>query len=149
MKEYPVERLYRDARITTIYEGTSQLQVVAAIRYVTTGAYLAQIREYEKVEVRPEFQSLKDMLIGMTDEFEKACAVISEIHDNEYLDFHARRLVEMAAHIIMSYLLLIDSQRSDDFISSAKIYIAKSQAWNRERYEYIVNFRPEDLQSFR
>lgn len=149
MKEYPVERLYRDARITTIYEGTSQLQVVAAIRYVTTGAYLAQIREYEKVEVRPEFQSLKDMLIGMTDEFEKACAVISEIHDNEYLDFHARQLVEMAAHIIMSYLLLIDSQRSDDFISSAKIYIAKSQAWNRERYEYIVNFRPEDLQSFR
>lgn len=149
MKEYPVERLYRDARITTIYEGTSQLQVVAAIRYVTTGAYLAQIREYEKVEVRPEFQSLKDMLIGMTDEFEKACAVISEIHDNEYLDFHARRLVEMAAHIIMSYLLIIDSQRSDDFISSAKIYIAKSQAWNRERYEYIVNFRPEDLQSFR
>lgn len=48
MKDYPIERMYRDARITTIYEGTSQLQVVAAIRGIVTGSYMAQIREYEK-----------------------------------------------------------------------------------------------------
>lgn len=149
MKEYPVERLYRDARITTIYEGTSQLQVVAAIRYVTTGGYLNQIREYEQVEVRPEFQSLKDKLVEMTNQYEKACAMVADTHDNEYIDFHARRLVEMAAHIIMSYLLLLDAQRSDSFVQSAKIYVAKSQAWNKERYDYIENFRPEDLASFK
>ncbi len=149
MKEYPVERLYRDARITTIYEGTSQLQTVAAIRYVTTGAYLTQIREYEKEEVRPEFQYLKDKLVAMTDEYEKACAIVAGFQNNEVIDFHARRLVEMAAHIIMSYLLLLDSQRCDDFIASAKIYTAKSQAWNKERFEYISNFDINDLESFR
>ena len=149
MKEYPVERLYRDARITTIYEGTSQLQTVAAIRYVTTGAYLTQIREYEKEEVRPEFQYLKDKLVAMTDEYEKACAIVAGFQNNEVIDFHARRLVEMAAHIIMSYLLLLDSQRCDDFIASAKIYTDKSQAWNKERFEYISNFDINDLESFR
>jgi hypothetical protein len=58
IKDFPVERLYRDARITSIYEGTSQLQVVAAIRGVTTGGYLAQIREYEKIDLRPEMEHL-------------------------------------------------------------------------------------------
>lgn len=147
MKEYPVERIYRDARITTIYEGTSQLQTVAAIRYVTNGAYLAKIREYQQKAVRPEFEGLKAKLVAMTDQYEKACALMVG-QCNEYIDFHARRLVEMAAHIIMSYLLLIDSQSSASFIDSAKIYINKSQAWNNERFSYIENFKPEDLESF-
>lgn len=55
MKDYACERIYRDARILTIYEGTTQLQVVAAIRHVTTGTYLKQIREYEKHAINPEF----------------------------------------------------------------------------------------------
>ncbi len=147
MKEYPVERLYRDARITTIYEGTSQLQTVAAIRYVTTGAYLAQMREYEQVEVRPEYQALKDTLIAMTAEYEKACEMVVG-KDTAYVDFHARRLVEMAGHILMSYLLLIDSQRCDCYAHSARVYIGKSKAWNRERYEYIADFREEELCDF-
>ena len=114
MKEYPVERLYRDARILTIYEGTSQLQTVAAIRYVTNGAYLAQIREYQQKAVRPEFQALKDKLVQMTEQYENACAFIAD-KGNEMIDFQARKLVEMAAHIIMSYLLLLDSQsRSEE-----------------------------------
>ena len=90
MKEYPVERIYRDARITTIYEGTSQLQTVAAIRYVTTGAYLAKIREYEAEEVTPEFAVLKKTLVDMTAQYEQACALVHG-HDNDYVDFHARR----------------------------------------------------------
>lgn len=147
MKEYPVERIYRDARITTIYEGTSQLQTVAAIRYVTTGAYLAQIREYENSNVRPEFQQIKKTLMEMTDRYEEACAMVAG-HDNAYIDFHARRLVEMASHIIMSYLLLMDAQRSDDYVDSLKIYTAKAQAWNSERYTYIANFTEEDMTPF-
>jgi alkylation response protein AidB-like acyl-CoA dehydrogenase len=148
MKEYPVERLYRDARILTIYEGTSQLQTVAAIRYVTNGSYLAKIKEYEAIEVKPEYAALKAKLVEMTAQYEKACEAIAG-KENEIIDFHARRLVEMAAHIIMSYLLLLDSQRCDDFIASAKIYTAKSQAWNKERFEYISNFDINDLESFR
>ncbi len=147
MKEYPVERIYRDARITTIYEGTSQLQTVAAIRYVTTGAYLAQMREYEAVEVAPEYQALKDTLIAMTEEYEKACSLVVG-RDTAYVDFHARRLVEMAGHILMSYLLLIDAQRCECYAHSARVFIGKSKAWNRERYEYIADFCEEELCDF-
>lgn len=147
MREYPIERIYRDARITTIYEGTSQLQTVAAIRYVTTGAYLKEIREYENREIRPEFQTYKNTLKEMADQYEQACSMVVG-KDNDYVDFHARRLVEMAAHIIMSYLLLFDSQRSEDFVKSFRIYIAKAKAWNDERYGYIANFSEEDIASF-
>lgn len=147
MKEYPVERLYRDARITTIYEGTSQLQTVAAIRYVTTGAYLAKIREYEQEVTSPEFAQMKKTLMEMTDRYEEACAMVAG-KDNEYVDFHARRLVEMAGHIIMSYLLIIDAQRCADFTKSVKVYTAKAKAWNEERYDYIANFTEEDLANF-
>ncbi len=147
MKEYPIERIYRDARITTIYEGTSQLQVVAAQRYVTTGAYLAQIREYENVPVKAEFEPLKKVLISMTEKYEQAVAMING-QENEYIDFHARRLVEMAAHIIMSYLLLIDAQNDESFEKSAEIFIGKAAAWNDERYSYIKDFTIEDLATF-
>ena len=147
MKEYPVERLYRDARILTIYEGTSQLQTVAAIRYVTNGSYLAKIREYETIEVKPEYAALKAKLIEMTAQYEKACEAIAG-KENKIIDFHARRLVEMAAHIIMSYLLIIDAQTEESFKRSAEIYTNKAQAWNNERYSYIVNFTDEDLTNF-
>ena len=148
MKEYPIERIYRDARITTIYEGTSQLQTVAAIRYVTTGAYLAQIREYEKAAIKPEFEGLRKRLIAMTEQYEQACALVAG-KDNAYIDFHARRLVEMAAHIMMSYLLIIDASACDNFTASARIYTAKAEAWNHERYQYIANFDENDLADFR
>lgn len=148
MKEYPVERLYRDARILTIYEGTSQLQTVAAIRYVTNGSYLKQIKEYEQIDVKPEYQSLKDKLIEMTNQYEQACTLVLEM-GNEAIDFHARALVEMAAHIIMSYLLIIDSQSAPElFGNSADIYTKKSQGWNNDRYSCIKNFNIEDLNPY-
>jgi len=122
MKDYPVERIYRDARITSIYEGTTQLQVVAAIRGVTTGGYLAQIREYEKEALKPELEKYRRILIGLTEEYAEAVEKVVAAKDNEYIDFHARRLVEMAGHIIMSYLLLIDTNREPEFLKSAKAF---------------------------
>ena len=65
MKDYAVERIYRDARITSIYEGTTQLQVVAAIRGVTTGGYLKQMHVYEKIELKPEFEKFRLILISL------------------------------------------------------------------------------------
>lgn len=144
MKEYPVERIYRDARITTIYEGTSQLQTVAAIRYVTNGSYLAKMREYEQMETSAEYAPLKAKIVAMTDQYEKACALAAE-RGNEFIDFHARRLVEMAAHIIMSYLLVIDAQRCSSFANSANVYTNRAAAWNNERYSYIENFDDSQL----
>ena len=122
MKDYPVERIYRDARITSIYEGTTQLQVVAAIRGVTTGGCLAQIREYEKEALKPELEKYRRILIGLTEEYAEAVEKVIDAKDNEYIDFHARRLVEMAGFIIMSYLLLLDANRDMSFLKSAKAF---------------------------
>ncbi len=147
MKDYPIERLYRDARITTIYEGTSQLQVVAAQRYVTNGGYLSLIKEYEQMPVKSDFEPLKRILVEMTEQFEKACGFLVG-KESDYIDFHARRLVEMASHIVMSYLLLIDAQQDDSFLNSAQIYINKSKAWNQERFDYVKDFSPCQLSSY-
>jgi alkylation response protein AidB-like acyl-CoA dehydrogenase len=119
MKDYPVERIYRDARITSIYEGTTQLQVVASIRGVTTYGYINHIREYEKETLKPELEKYRRILIGLTEEYAEAVEKVVAAKDNEFLDFHARRLVEMAGHIIMSYLLLIDANREPYFMKSA------------------------------
>lgn len=142
MKDYPIERMYRDARITTIYEGTSQLQVVAAIRGVTTGAYAAQMKEYEAQLIKPEYAAKKAILAGMVAEYEKAVEKVVAVGDVEYIDFQARRLVEMAGHIIMSYLLFLDAQRSDEYERSAKVYLELAHSWNAERAAYVMNFRP-------
>jgi hypothetical protein len=149
MKDYPIERIYRDARITTIYEGTTQLQVVAAIRGVTTGAYLNRIREFEAMPLQPELHSFRRTLIGMTEEYEKAVKQVVDVKDNEYLDFHARRLVEMAGHIIMGYLLLLDTERNETFRTSTEIYIRMGRSENKARAEYISNFTIDDLGFFK
>ncbi len=149
MKDYPVERIYRDARITSIYEGTTQLQVVAAIRGITTGAFLARIREYEAERVSPKLEYLKRSLIILTDEFEQAVKKVVSIDDNEFVDFHARRLVEMAGHIIMSYLLLLDSNRDEMFLRSAKNYITFAKAQVKAHAEQIRVSELSDIGSYK
>ncbi|MCL2434782.1 MAG: acyl-CoA dehydrogenase family protein [Lentimicrobiaceae bacterium] len=111
MQDFPVERMYRDARITTIYEGTSQLQVVAAIRAVINETYAALIEVFEKEEVPQEFERIKFELNTMRAYYEHAKNLVSGMNSDEMLDLHARRLVEMAAYIIMTYLLMFDAMR--------------------------------------
>jgi hypothetical protein len=149
MKDYPVERIYRDARITSIYEGTTQLQVVAAIRGVTTGAFLNRIRYYESQSVSPQLEYLKRSLIILTDDYERAVKKVTSADDNEFVDFHARRLVEMAGHIIMSYLLLLDSNRDDSFLRSAKNYITFAKAQVKSHAEYIRVSELSDLGTYK
>jgi alkylation response protein AidB-like acyl-CoA dehydrogenase len=149
IKDFPVERLYRDARITSIYEGTSQLQVVAAIRGVTTGGYLAQMRVYESREVRPETEHLKKQLASLTDAYEKCVAEVTSRNNNELTDFHARRLVEMAANIIMGYLLLHDAQRDAGFTQSAELFISRAVSENTVQMEYIYSFEEKTLGLFK
>ena len=151
MKDYACERLYRDARILTIYEGTSQLQVVAAIRHVTTGTYLKQIRGYEAAEIKPEFDALREKLKAMTDKYEAAVKFVTDLKDNEALDFLARKLVEMAGHIIMGYLLIIDASRDDkgQFNESANVYVLFGEAEVEKHAKYIAGFDKENLSFFR
>jgi Acyl-CoA dehydrogenases len=145
MKDYPIERIIRDARITTIYEGTSQLQVVAAIKGVTTGVFLQQMKAYAATPVHADHEYMKKTLADMTEEYVKAFELVHAVGDNEYLDFHARRLVEMAGHIIMGYLLLLDAQRDARFTNSADVFIKLGAAWNKDRYNYIAKSNIDDL----
>ncbi|MFA5439545.1 acyl-CoA dehydrogenase family protein [Dehalococcoides sp.] len=145
MKDYPVERIYRDARITSIYEGTTQLQVVAAIRGVTTGVFLDQIRKYEAEKLSPELEYLRRALIILTDEYEQAVHKVMAVHENEFLDFHARRLVEMAGYIIMCYLLVLDSNREPAFLKSAKNFLNLAKAQVKAHSEFIRSSELSDL----
>lgn len=149
MKDYACERIYRDARILTIYEGTTQLQVVAAIRHVTTGTYLKQIREYEKQAINPEFYSFRKRLMVMTNLLENSVARVDEIKNQEYLDFQARRLVEMAGHIIMGYILIIDASRNEMFRKSAEVYLNYSEVEVRKHAAFIKTFNVESLDRYR
>ncbi|KAF5083423.1 Crotonobetainyl-CoA dehydrogenase [anaerobic digester metagenome] len=149
MKDFPIERIYRDARITTIYEGTSQLQVVAAIRGVTTGVYLNRIRFFEAQEIAPEYEYIRRQLVDMTADYEKAVATVQQVGDNDYVDFHARRLVEMAGNIIMTYLLLLDSQREESYRESTDVFLKMAYAQNKERLAYIENFELKDVGFFK
>ena len=142
MKEYPIERIYRDARITTIYEGTSQLQVIAAIKGVITGAFSAQIKEYATQSVQPQHTYLKELLMHMTEEYEQTVSSLQGA-ESGHIDMHARRLVEMAGHVIMGYLLLTDAQRDESFVRSAELYIFQAQSWNIERACFIRCFKPK------
>jgi alkylation response protein AidB-like acyl-CoA dehydrogenase len=151
MKDYACERIYRDARILTIYEGTSQLQTVAAIRHVLTGSYLKQIRHYESLPIKPEFDSIRKRLVTMTNLLEHSITRVNEAKSPEYIDFHARRLVEMSAHIIMTYLLIIDATRDkeDLFRKSAFIYSKFAEVEVRKHATFIKSFDVESVDIYK
>lgn len=149
MKDFPIERIYRDARITTIYEGTSQLQVVAAIRNVGSGAFLATMRDRGQLQVKPELEYLKGTLEKMTEQYAKTVEKVNEFNDNEYFDFHARRMVEMAANVLIGYLLLYDANRSEVYSKSADIFIRKGRAENIASVSFINNCHPKDINDFK
>ena len=150
MLEYACQRIYRDARITSIYEGTTQLQTVAAIRYVTNGAYIATIREYEQHLVAPEFEPLMNRVKEMANKFDACTNAVKEANDQELHDFVARRLMEMAAVTIMSHLLLQDAtNRPDLFSKSATVYINYAESEVEKHFNFIRKFTAEQLSNYR
>lgn len=145
MKDYACERIYRDARITSIYEGTTQLQVVAAIRHVTTGTYLTLIDGYAATVVREDLAGIKAKLAEMTETYKAAVEKVLAAGDQTYTDFMARRLVEMAGNIVMSYLLLLDANRNEAFNRTAAVYNKMAQAEVTKHADFINNFDPAQL----
>ncbi len=147
--EYKCQRLFRDARIFSIYEGTTQLQVVAAIRYVTNGTYLGIIKEMLEKEVVPEFQALKERVAKMVEKYEDAINYVKAAGNNDLHDFLARRLYEMTAEIIMSLLILDDATRAPElFAKSANVYVRYAEGTVAGHYAYIKEFKAEDLADF-
>ena len=148
MKDYACERLYRDARITSIYEGTTQLQVVAAIRHVTTGTYTGLIDSYAALGYSGNLAPLADILADLTKQYTAAVAKVTEANNQAYLDFMARRLVEMAGGIIMAYLLLQSAKVSESFEKTATVYTKFVQAEVARHIEFINNFNIDQLAAY-
>lgn len=149
MMDYPIQRYYRDARITSIYEGTTQLQVVAAIRYVTNGSYLAQAREFEQAEVSEIMKPLVARAKAMADKLEEATARVKEAGDAAFHDICARHLVEMAADVIMLHLLIHNATANAElFEKSARVYANFSEAEVAKHHTFVMNLRPEDLADY-
>ena len=149
MKDYACERIYRDARITSIYEGTTQLQVVAAIRHVTTGTYLNKIMDYEAAEINADLLPLRERLVAMRAKYEAAVEKVTSTKNNELIDFMARRLVEMAGNIIMGHLLLLDTTRNEKFATSARVYINMGEAEVAKHAAFIDSYTAEQLADYR
>ena len=149
MKDYTCERIYRDARITSSYEGTTQLQVVAAIRHVTTETYTNLIEEYLNTEVDQRLEGTKNTIKEMFKAYTETLAKVEEVKDDQYVSFVARRLVEMAADVVMSSLLLLDANRNEMFDKSLEVYVKMAQADIVKHADFIANFRVEDMEAYK
>ena len=148
--EYKSQRLYRDARIFSIYEGTTQLQVVAASRYISNGTYLNIMREMLSEEVADGFKPLKARVAAMVDQYEAGVAAVKAHESQDVQDFLYRRLYDMNGVILMSLLLLADASRSEElFGKSANIYVRMAESEVAGHMAYIREFKAEDLEWFK
>ena len=148
--EYKSQRLYRDARIFSIYEGTTQLQVVAASRYISNGTYLNIMREMLSEEVADGFKPLKARVAAMVDQYEAGVAAVKAHESQDVQDFLYRRLYDMNGVILMSLLLLADASRSAElFGKSANIYVRMAESEVAGHMAYIREFKAEDLEWFK
>ena len=150
MKDYTCERLYRDVRITNIYEGTTQLQAVAAIRYVTTGLYFDQIREYRKGACPSGWEPLKERMGKMLEIAERLVKKVSEANNQELHDFHARRLVEATSYTLFAHLLFkAAAERSDLYERSCRVFLNYAEAEVMKIAHYIDTFDLDELALYR
>lgn len=147
--EYKSQRLYRDARIFSIYEGTTQLQVVAAVRYITNGTYLAIMKEMLETPVSDNLQPLKVRIAELVALYEEALNKVNSDENQEQHDFLARRLYDMTAEIIMSLLICIDASKAPElFEKSANVYVRMAEEDVIGKAAYIKAFKAEDLKNF-
>ena len=149
--EYKSQRLFRDARIFSIYEGTTQLQVVAAIRYILNGTMLNNLKEmYDALEVSESLQKMKNRVGVLIQTYEEALAKVKALESQDAQDFLARRMYDMTAELVMSILILRDATKAPElFEKSANVYVRMATENVAGKAAYIDMFKVEDLESFR
>ena len=150
MMEYKCQQLYRDARITSIYEGTTQLQTVAAIRYVTNGTYMSVIRDYEAIPVAEEYEGYMNRIKEMASKLEAVTNAVKDANDQELLDFCARKLYEMTAYTIMCHLILQDTQKAPEmFAASLNVFVNHAESEVEKHFNYIRKMDAAQLANYR
>lgn len=147
--EYKAQRLLRDARIFSIYEGTTQLQVVAAIRYITNGTYLNIMKEMLDEEVSEAVKPLLDRIAKCVDLYAEAVDKVKADNDQAEHDFLGRRLYNMTGDIILSLLLLKDATKDpEEFEKSANVFVRMAEEECVGSHAYVMNFKADDLKNF-
>ena len=147
--EYKAQRLLRDARIFSIYEGTTQLQVVAAIRYITNGTYLNIMKEMLIEEVSEAVKPLLDRIAKCVDLYAEAVDKVKADNDQAERDFLGRRLYNMTGDIILSQLLLKDATKDpEEFEKSANVFVRMAEEECVGSHAYVMNFKADDLKNF-
>lgn len=147
--EYKAQRLLRDARIFSIYEGTTQLQVVAAIRYITNGTYLNIMKEMLAEEVSEAVKPLLDRIAKCVDLYAEAVDKVKADNDQAEHDFLGRRLYNMTGDIILSQLLLKDATKDpEEFEKSANVFVRMAEEECVGSHAYVMNFKADDLKNF-
>lgn len=148
--EYKCQRLYRDARIFSIYEGTTQMQVVAAIRYIMNGTYLNIMREMIEQPVSEALTPLRQKVEAMLSQYEESIAFVKDANCQETQDFLARRLYNMTANLVMSLLILDDATKAENlFVKSAHVFVRHAEEENAGHSLFIKNFTPSALSYYR
>jgi hypothetical protein len=149
--EYKSQRLFRDARIFSIYEGTTQLQVVAAIRYITNGTMLQNIKDMMNgMECLDRLKPMAERVIALISIYEKALGQVKALENQDAQDFLARRLYDMTAELVMSILILRDATKAPElFEKSAKVYVSMATEDITGKAAYIDLFKVEDLAAFK
>lgn len=150
MLEYACQRIYRDARITSIYEGTTQLQTVAAIRYVTNGFYSSVIEDYAQMPVAAELEGIKSRVAAMAEKFNASVAKVKEAENQELHDLCARHLYEMAADVIMCQLLMQNASKAPEtFAHSLEVYANHAEAEVAKHATLVERMTVEQLDNYR
>ena len=149
--EYKCQRLYRDARIFSIYEGTTQLQVVAAIRYITNGTYLSIMKEMLEGELACDcMKALRNRVARLVELYEESIERVNAYDNQDVHDFLARRLYNMTADIIGSLLLIEDASKAPElFKKSANVFVRMAEEEVIGHASYIKSFDPADLANFK
>ena len=148
--EYKSQRLFRDARIFSIYEGTTQLQVVAAIRYISNGTMLNNIKDMIAELPENANAALKARVEKLIPVYEEALNAAKALDNQDAFDFLARRLYDMTCEIVMSLLIIRDAAKAPElFEKSANVYVRMTEEDVLGKSAYIKNFKAEDLDSFK
>lgn len=147
--EYKSQRLFRDARIFSIYEGTTQLQVVAAIRYITNGTYLNIMKEMLQGEVSESLKPLQERVAKLVATYEACLDKVKAGANQDEHDFLGRRLYDMTADIVASLLILDDATRAPElFENSANVFVRMAEEEVMGKAAYIQAFHADDLKNF-
>ncbi len=139
MQEFNVERHYRDVRITNIYEGTTQLQVVAAIGGIVKGVAVERLNEFENEFNFAPVEHLHKTIKDMKSLLEKSIEYIKTKDDSLYQDYHSRRLVEMTTYTTIGYLMLRDAVNSERKKDVARLFLEFALPEVKMRHDIIID----------